>query len=82
MMPLIAPSDDTITSTEIADAAAGPAAASVASNAMCVDASTRSNGSTSRYAAFSAEVDDDDDRVPSISARGIVRSGSRVSSAA
>ena len=54
MMPLMAPNDDTITSTEIAEAAAAPAVASVASYAMCVDASTRSNGSTSRYALFSA----------------------------
>ena len=54
MIPLIAPNDDTMTSPEMADAAVAPAVASVASKAMCVDASTRSNGSTSRYALFSA----------------------------
>ena len=53
-MPLLAPSDDTITSTEIADAAPPPATVEVASNAICVDASTRSSGSTSKYAAFNA----------------------------
>jgi hypothetical protein len=48
MMPLLAPNDDTITSTEIADAAPPPATADAASNAIWVDASTRSSGSTSK----------------------------------
>ena len=37
MMPLIPPKDETSTNSEIADAARGPAVASVASNAICVD---------------------------------------------
>ena len=81
-MPLLAPSDDTMTRIEIADAAVGPAAASVASNAICVELNTALNGSTNKYAVFSARYVTTTTAVPSISARGIVRSGLRVSSAA
>jgi len=48
MIPLLAPSDDTMTRIEIAEAAAGPAAVSVASYAMCVDVRTRLKGRTRR----------------------------------